>query len=76
MTTYIYRVTMSDGELIAVKEALERYRTICQEQLVDGPKSPYWAHLRSLDGVLARLHSDAQMMSTSSPCWPQKPNLD
>jgi|RhiMetdeSRZDD1v2_1073273.scaffolds.fasta_scaffold874976_1 hypothetical protein len=70
MTTYMYRITLDDGEMIAVSEALSRYRAMCEAELKSGPKAPYWAHLQSLDAVLRRLYSDTEMTSTSSPCWP------
>jgi hypothetical protein len=72
MTTYSYNLTLNDGEVSAVKEAMERYQAFCREQLSNGPKCPYWAHLRSLESALPKLFADAQMMSTSSSCWPVK----
>jgi hypothetical protein len=30
MTTYVYRITLDDGELIAVQAALKHYREICK----------------------------------------------
>jgi hypothetical protein len=71
MTTYAYRLTLNDGEVIAVQEALERYRSFCKSQLADGPKAPYWAHARAVDAVMGRLHADTQMTSTSSFSWPK-----
>jgi hypothetical protein len=76
MTTYRYKITLSDGEMIAVAEAIDRYRRICKEELVNGARPPYWAHLSSLESVLARLYTDAQMMSTSSSCWPNRTDSD
>lgn len=71
MTTYVYRITLDDSELIAVQEALGRYRSFCESQLTDGPKAPYWAHLRAVNAVLGRLFADTEMTSTSSYCSPK-----
>lgn len=70
MTTYAYRLTLNDSELIAVQAALEHYRKICESELSAEPQAPYWAHARAIDAVLGRLFADAQMTSTSSFCWP------
>jgi hypothetical protein len=58
MTQYAYRITLNDSELIAVEESLRRYRTFCQSELKQGPKAPYWAHLRAIDAVMGRLYAD------------------
>ena len=71
MTTYAYRVTLDDSELIAVHEALTHYRAFCESELANGPKAPYWAHRRSIDAVLIRLSSDSKMMSTNSYLYPK-----
>lgn len=71
MTTYAYRIVLSDSEMIAVQEALSRYADICKSELADGPKVPYLGHLRHIDAVRRRLFADAQMMSTSSFCYPK-----
>lgn len=71
MTTYAYRITLNDSELIAVQEALGHYRNFCESKLVDGPQAPYWAHLRAIERVLGRLFADTQMTSTSSFCRPK-----
>ena len=70
MTTYAYPITLNDGECIAVSAALAHYMAHCRAQMLDGPAAPYWAHLRSCEAVLKRLHEEAHMTSTSSACWP------
>jgi hypothetical protein len=75
MTTYIHRLTLGDGDLIALEAAISRYIDTCRAELVNGPKAPYWAHLRSLEDIQSRLYSDSAMTSTSSPCWPDLPTL-
>ena len=72
MTTFAYRITLDDGEVIAVEAALEHYRKFCEAKLADGPQAPYWAHIRAIDAVLRRLLADTQMTSTSSFCWPKQ----
>ena len=71
MTTYSYQVILNDSECIAVKEALQQYRNLCESKLTDGPRAPYWAHLQAIDTVLKRLVADTQMTSTSSFGWPK-----
>lgn len=65
MTTYSYKVTLDDGEMIAVQQALSHYKLICEDALKDGPKAPYWAHLRATNGVILRLYDDVSMTSSS-----------
>lgn len=70
MTTYTHSLTFGDSDVIALREAIDRYIETCKEELADGAKAPYWAHLRSLEGIRARLCDNSIMASTSSPCWP------
>jgi hypothetical protein len=71
MTTYAYRISLNDTEMIAVREALNHYRRFCESELADGPRAPYLAHLHAINSVLARLLADTVMTSTSSFCWPK-----
>jgi hypothetical protein len=70
MTTYTHHITVDDGEMIALKEAISRYMDVCKEELASGPKAPFLAHLQSLERISDRLYADTGMTSTSSPCWP------
>ncbi len=74
MTTCAYRITLKDSEVIAVQEALGNYRKFCEAKLAEGPQAPYWAHLRAIDAVLARLLANTEMTSTSTFCWPRQPD--
>jgi hypothetical protein len=70
-TAILFRLTLDDGEMTGVQEALEHYRKLCESKLADGPKAPYRAHLRAIDKVRGRLFKDTEMTSTSSVCWPK-----
>jgi hypothetical protein len=65
MTTYAYRLTLHDGECIALQKAIELYMEKCRSELSQGAGAPYWAHLRDLESIEARLNSDAVMTSTN-----------
>lgn len=64
MTTYNYRLTLNDGEAMAIEAAIDFYLKHCECRLSAGPKAPYWTHLRSLEGLRERLNSDATQTST------------
>ena len=66
MTTYSYRLTLDDSDVIALSEAINRYIAVCKEELANGPKCPYWAHLRSLERISNRLCDDTTMTSTNT----------
>jgi hypothetical protein len=65
MTTYSYTLTLRDGELIALEEALKFYLAYCDQQLEDGPCSPFWAHRESILKILARRYDNVQLTSWS-----------
>jgi hypothetical protein len=71
MTSYGFRIALYDSDLTAVEIALENYRKICEAEMSAGRQSPYWAHAKSIDAVLRRLHAAVEMTSTSSDCWPE-----
>lgn len=66
MTTFSYRIILDDGELIAVQEALQHYRSVCEAKLAEGAGAPYWAHHRAIDAVISRLSADSRMTSTNN----------
>jgi hypothetical protein len=72
MTTYSYRITLNDREVIALKEALMTYLELCDTGRAERPDSKVRPHPRAIRGILERLDSDTRMTSTSSSCWPQK----
>jgi hypothetical protein len=72
MTTYSYRLTLNDGEVFAVQEALRLYIILCKSEV--GPEiTPKIKAPLAVQAVMGRLYSDTQMTSTSSFCWPERP---
>jgi hypothetical protein len=68
MTTYSYKITFTDSESIMLEEALEMMIRHCDSEIAKGGSAPYYSWLHSAKEVKKRLHSDSQMMSTSSFC--------
>ena len=66
MTTYSFKVTLDDCEMIAIKAALDLYIEHCRAQQQDGAKAPFWAHERSCINVRNRLHADPMLTSTNN----------
>lgn len=68
MTTYRYTITLTDSESIMLEEALEMMIQRCNFEITNGGTAPYYSWLHSAKEVKERLHSNSQMMSTSSFC--------
>ena len=56
MTTYSYKVTMNDSEIIMLKAALELMIKHCQQKIDEGEGAPYLAHKHSAQSVLGKLY--------------------
>ncbi len=63
MTTYCYDLTLDDNEMIALEAALNFYLDHCNDQLKDGPCSPFWAHRESIRKILSRRLDNVQQVS-------------
>ena len=63
MSTYNYTLKFNDTEIIMLRSALLQMIADCDEQLIDGPKAPYWAHKKSAESVLKRLHDNMEQAS-------------
>lgn len=63
MTTYAYNIVLNDSEVIMLQAALNNMIKECEKELANGPKAPFWAHKRSAENVLKKLHSDVVQMS-------------
>lgn len=63
MTTYDYTIILDDGESIMLEAALKQMIKLCQVKLDEGAGAPYWAHKRSAENVLARLHKNCVQTS-------------
>ena len=64
MTTYAYNITLTDSEVIMLKEALLDMMMKCEREMPDGrPKAPYWAHKHSAESVLEKLYGNVQQTS-------------
>jgi len=66
MTTYQYKLTLDDSEMIALTEALNMYLAHCSKQLADGPKAPYLAHQQSIERIQAKLFDNTRQISGSN----------
>lgn len=66
MTTFSYTIALNDSELLVVREALTRYRSICESEVAGDPRSRYAYDLHSVDALLDRLYENPRMTSTSS----------
>ncbi len=58
MTTFIYKITLNDCEVIMMKAALELMIKHCQEKLDEDAGAPFWAHKHSAQNVLERLEDN------------------
>lgn len=58
MTTFVYKITLNDSEVIMMKTALELMIKHCQEKLNEGAGAPFWAHKHSAQNVLERLEDN------------------
>lgn len=58
MTTFIYKITLNDSEVIMMKAALELMIKHCQEKLDEDAVAPFWAHKHSAQNVLERLEDN------------------
>lgn len=74
MTTYAHPITLDDREFEAVQKALKHYIAFCEVKLSEGHTHPYLRHLTAIEGILERLYTDAQMMSSSSFSKPKEDN--
>lgn len=63
MTTYLHTLHFSDGESIALREALEAYIATCDQKIAQGARSPYTALRRHAQDVLDRLHDNSVQTS-------------
>jgi hypothetical protein len=63
MTTYMYTLRLGDSEIIMLQSALNLMINHCEENLKDGPKSPYWAYKQSALNVLDKLFEDTKQIS-------------
>lgn len=68
MTTYQYKLTLSESETIMLDEALKMMIVRCEAEIERGSAAPFYSWLHSAKEVKDRMHSDSQMMSTSSFC--------
>lgn len=58
MTTFIYKLTLNDSEVIMMKAALELMIKHCQEKLDEGARAPFWAHKESAQKILDKLYDN------------------
>jgi len=63
MNAYKYELSLNDSEIIALEAALMMYQQHCSERLADGPKTPYWAHKKSIETIQAKLYANTSQIS-------------
>ena len=78
MTTYSYRIVVTEQEMKALEEALLAYGKILREKLEKEDMTPsdkhkYQMHCRSINDMWVRLHRDMVMTSRSFGKIPKAP---
>jgi hypothetical protein len=63
MTTYSYDLTLNDSEAIMLKSALKLMIEMCEINMTKGEGAPNWAHKKSAENVLFRLHDNIKQSS-------------
>ena len=63
MTTYSYKLSLSDSEMIMLEEALKMMVEKCEREITLNPRAPFFAHLGSANALRARLHKDTVQTS-------------
>ena len=63
MTTYSFKLSLNDSEMIMLKEALKMMIEKCEREITLNPRAPFFAHLGSAKALNARLKKD--MVKTS-----------
>jgi hypothetical protein len=71
MTTYSHTITLNDSERGTLGEALRILSELCDKNLTEGPKAPYYAHRVNIDNIFQKLNEGIGMTSTSSHLWPE-----
>lgn len=66
MTTYSHKLTLSDGEIIVLEEALKMMIKRCESEITKGGAAPYHSWLYSAREIKRRLYSQSEMMSANS----------
>jgi hypothetical protein len=72
MTTYNYTITLNDREVLAVQEALRLYIILYKPE-INSKLTPEINASSAAQAVIERLFLDTTMTSTSSFCWPERP---
>lgn len=68
MTTYNYKITLTDSESIMLDEALKMMIERCETEIAKGGTAPFYSWLHSAKEVKDRMYSDSQIMSASYFC--------
>ena len=70
MTTYSFKLSLNDSEMIMLKEALKMMIEKCEREITLNPRAPFFAHLGSAKALNARLNKDS--IQTSGSRFPQR----
>lgn len=68
MTTYRFKLTLTETETVMLDEALKMMIDRCEAEIEKGGTAPFYSWLLSAKALKGRLYSDADLMSTSSFC--------
>ena len=60
MTTYNYKITLTDSESIMLGEALKMMIERCETEIAKGGVAPFYSWLHSAKEVRGRLNSDTE----------------
>jgi hypothetical protein len=70
MTTYSYKLSLNDSEMIMLEEALKMMIEKCEREITLNPRAPFFANLGSAKALNARLNKDR--IQTSGSRFPQR----
>jgi uncharacterized protein YllA (UPF0747 family) len=57
---YSYTISIGDGEMIALRDAVEQYKKFVFDKIEDRIEAPYWARLKNIKEMMERLNSSVQ----------------
>lgn len=66
MTTYRHTITLDDGQRIALEAALHIMIKHCDDQMLEGPKAPFWAHRKSCREIMSKLLGSTPAITSTS----------
>lgn len=68
MTSYNYKLTLSDSESIMLDEALKKMIERCETEIAKGGTAPFCSWLQSAIEVKGRIYKNSEITSFFSGC--------